>query len=83
MPLIHRHQVEAQLKRVGLEKKDLTLLLDAHAMTVHRWFADPDKRKDARPVPAYVTAFLAAYEMLTEDQRAELALKMEHKTCLQ
>ncbi len=67
-PLVMTHgtDIQARLRAAGLKQADLAAMLGVSVSTIHRQCIG------AVPLSGYVLAFLAAWEMLSVDQRAEL-----------
>jgi len=62
-------EVAALLKRCGLRQKAFAALLGVDVTTVSRWFASPDRRHDAIPIPQSAVAFALAWESLSLRKR--------------
>ncbi len=65
-------EVAALLKHCGLRQNAFAALLGVDVATVNRWFASPDRRHDAIPIPQSAVAFALAWDLMTDGQRDSL-----------
>jgi transcriptional regulator with XRE-family HTH domain len=69
---LSRPKLSDLLKTAGLKQGELARLLGVNGVTVSRWVADPSRRHDATPAPAYAIAFVRAWIMLDDAKRSNL-----------
>lgn len=68
--MTHGTDIQTRLRSAGLTQADLAAMLRVSPSTMHRQCIG------AVPLSGYLLAFLAAWEMLTEDQRSELRVRL-------
>jgi transcriptional regulator with XRE-family HTH domain len=67
-------EIQGRLRVLGLSQVELAAMLGVTPNTIYRQFTG------AVPLPGYVIAFLAAWELLTSDQRRDLRARLSEAT---